>query len=364
MSMPPLIVIGPLPPPVHGVAISTALALANPILNNRFEVRHLDTTDARTIENLGRWDFTNVALGLKALAGLARRLRGRKGVVYLPLSENVGGFARDSLFIRLAALVGWKVTVHIRNSTFRDFYGARSRPFQWWIRTTLSRLTSMAVLGVTLRPLFDGLMDSSRIVVVPNGTPEAPQLNEVTDPDLVLYLSNLSSKKGIREGVDAALILVREHPTARVVFVGAWESQELARELKARAAPAKGRIEFRPPITGEAKERLLASCAVLLFAPAWGEGHPRIVLEAICRGLPLVTSDRATIAETVTDGREAFVLPDPVPEHLAARILQLLGDEALRTRMGEAARQRYLAAYTQERADMRLADWLAAVAAP
>jgi glycosyltransferase involved in cell wall biosynthesis len=356
-----LIIIGPLPPPTHGVAISTGLALANTSLRDRFDVEHIDTTDPRPLANIGAWDVMNVFLGLRGLARLIRRLRGRKGVVYLTLSENLGGFLRDSLFIHAAALANWNIAVHIRNSTFRDFYGARGVLARWWIRRTLRRISGLAVLGNRLRPLFDGFVAPERISVVPNGTPDVARNSFERDQNFVLYLSNFLEEKGIVEAVEAALIVVERNPDARVLFVGEWIDGALEQELRARAESAGDRIKFRPPAFGEEKERLLQSCSVLLFPPKWGEGHPRIVLEAICRATPLVTTNRATIPETVTDGESAFIVDYPEPRELADRVLQLLEDDTLREAMGRAARARYEANYSQPIADQRLAAWLTGV---
>src|SRR5690349_8183564 len=100
----PLTVIGPLPPPFHGVAVSTSLIVSSPTVNEAFDVRHLDTSDRRAVQTIGRWDMKNVGLGLRHAVRLARMLAtGRRGVVYLPLSQNSGGFLRDSLLIWVAA---------------------------------------------------------------------------------------------------------------------------------------------------------------------------------------------------------------------------------------------------------------------
>jgi glycosyltransferase involved in cell wall biosynthesis len=87
------------------------------------------------------------------------------------------------------------------------------------------------------------------------------------------------------------------------------------------------------------------------------------VLEAIAAGLPVVTTNRGAIAETLTDGESGFILNEPVPEQLADRMIELLGDAKLRERMGNAGRARYLADFTQEEADRKLVDWLSDVAA-
>jgi glycosyltransferase involved in cell wall biosynthesis len=353
-----LIVVGPVPPPIHGVAISTTLVLENHLLRDQFEMEHLNTTDPRPVSNMGRWDVGNVAFGLRALAGLGWKLRGPKGLLYLPLSENRGGFLRDSLFINLAALRGWKVAVHIRNSLFRRFYDPQPRLFKFWIRLTFRRMTGLAVLGESLRTLFVGLFPTEEIAVVPNGTPAFDADGVEPNPNQVLYLSNFHRKKGVDVAVETALLVLSERPQTRFVFAGAWASGELERELRTLAAQGNGAIEFLPPVDGEVKRRLVASSWVLLFPVAWGEGHPRIVLEALAAGLPLVTTDRATISETVGDGEAGFVLSHPDPEDLADRLLTLLRDSELRTRMSHTARSRYRDRFRQAQADETLATWL------
>jgi glycosyltransferase involved in cell wall biosynthesis len=359
-ARPRLIVVGPIPPPTHGVAISTLLTVANPLLQQSFEIEHLDTTDARSLSNIGAWDPTNVFLGLRHLGMLIGRLRGRKGVVYLPVSQNAGGFLRDSLFINAAALAGWAVTVHLRGAVFREFYERSNPAMRWWIRFTLRRVASLAVVGFGLKSLFDGLMPADRIAVVPNGTPDVALDNGKRNPNRVLYLSNLVRDKGIVEAVDAALIVIGQNPDSEVVFAGDWDDAEVEREIRRRVGHRNDRIRFLSSVSGDEKERLLQSASVMLFPPRAPEGHPRVVLEAICRGIPLVTTHRGAIPETVSDGESAFVLPDPEPEALAERILRLLSDDALRERMGSAARLRYEQSYTQEIADRCLADWLRA----
>jgi glycosyltransferase involved in cell wall biosynthesis len=359
---PLLVVVGPLPPPLHGVAISTELALKNPLLREHFHVDHLNTTDRRGIANLGQWDLANVLLALGAAGRLAWKLRPSNGLLYLPLSENRGGFLRDSIFVQLAALRGWKVAIHIRNSLFREFYVSCGPVYRRWIRATLSRVDGLAVLGETLRHLFEGLVPDEIVSVVPNGTPDTHHVDVAPDPKRVLYLSNLSLKKGIDHAVDAALLVGARNESVRFLFVGEWESEEVERGIRSRVAADDNLIEFRAPVSGIDRDRLLCSAWLLLFPVSWGEGHPRILLESLAAGVPVVTTNRATIAETIVDGECGFVLEDPDPEALAERILNFLGDHELRKSMSVAARRRYLERYTQDKADRTLAAWLIAVA--
>jgi glycosyltransferase involved in cell wall biosynthesis len=358
MSKPRLIVVGPLPPPLHGVAVSTSLVLGSSPVRECFDVEHLDTSDHRPRSNVGRWDLENIWLGVRALADLCRRLNGSRGVVYVPISQNAAAFLRDSLFIWTAHLRGWKVAAHLRGSDFQTFYRRSSRPLQKWLGWTLRRIDSVAVMGSTLRWVFDGLLPAERIAVVPNGTPEPRPSKTSADPDHVLFLSNLRQRKGVEEAVEAALLVRSQRPSTRFTFAGEWEDVELEERLRARTASENGGIMFRSAVRGREKDELLASAAVFLFPPVQPEGHPRVVLEALAAGVPIVTTDRGAIRETVVDGESGFVLDEPQPALLAERVIALLEDDGLRREFSEAAHRRYRERFTQEHADKVLADWL------
>ena len=361
MTKPRLIVIGPLPPPIHGVTVSTSLVLANEALRGRFDIRHVDTSDHRDGSNIGRWDVINVSIGLKNIASLLRALRGKRGTVYLPISQSPGAFLRDSVLIRAARLRGWRIAIHLRGSEILRLYESQGRVFKWWARSTLGRVTAAAVMGESLRHVFGQLVPPDRVAVVPNGTPPPARRRSGSNGSTVLFLSNLRRRKGVVEAFDAACITAGQVPRARFVFVGAWEDEQLEMELRARAAPFGDRVQFRSPALGSTKDDLLSNASVFLFPPREPEGHPRVVLEALAAGLPVVATDQGAIAETIADGVNGFVLPSSDPEMLADRLTQLLLDEELRDRMSRAALATYESRFTQEIADRTLADWLQSV---
>ena len=149
-----------------------------------------------------------------------------------------------------------------------------------------------------------------------------PLDNSVRDTQCVVFLSNFRRRKGVIEALDAALMALREVPSARVIFVGDWE-EGLERELRSRGSENRG-SRVPPPGVRRAKDELLATAGILLFPPREPEGHPRVVLEAMAAGLPVITTDSGAIAETVRDGITGFVLPDPDPVELAVRLVSLL----------------------------------------
>jgi len=86
---------------------------------------------------------------------------------------------------------------------------------------------------------------------------------------------------------------------------------------------------------------LLAQAGVFVLCSRY-EGLPLSIIEAMCAGLPIVATDVGGVGELVEDGVNGFLVP-PDDQPALSRYLDLLqNDGALRVRMGQASRSRYL----------------------
>lgn len=354
-----LIVVGPLPPPYHGVSISTRLVLAGRALNRRFAVEHFDTSDHRTGTNVGKWEIRNAALAALALGRFARALRGTPGIVYLPISQGLPGLTRDALLVIIAARLGWRVALHLRGSELADVFRAQSTIVRRALARAFARVDAAAVLGESVRASLDGVIDPSRVSVVPNGTPDPGGRGWPAEPLTVLALSNYSERKGVLEAMDGALAATREEPSIRVVFAGDSSEPAVAARLRHLASQSEGRVVVRDPLLGSEKRRMLQSSAMLLFVPREPEGQPRVVLEAMAAGLPVITTDRGTIAETLGPGASKLVLDQPYPAQICQLILRIARDPDLRERISRSNRERFERHFTLAAADRALTAWLA-----
>jgi glycosyltransferase involved in cell wall biosynthesis len=79
------------------------------------------------------------------------------------------------------------------------------------------------------------------------------------------------------------------------------------------------------------------------------EGFGTMVLQAMAYGVPTVATSTGGLITMVKDGETGFLVPVGDHAALAARVLSLLTDPALRQRFGEAARQLAFSDYSLER---------------
>lgn len=79
------------------------------------------------------------------------------------------------------------------------------------------------------------------------------------------------------------------------------------------------------------------------------EGLPRVLLEAMWLGKPVVASDVVGPRELVVDGETGWLFPYGDRQALARHLSALIGDARLRTRMGQAGRRRIVQQFSIER---------------
>lgn len=88
------------------------------------------------------------------------------------------------------------------------------------------------------------------------------------------------------------------------------------------------------------------------------DGIPNVLVEAMASGLPVVTTSAGGVAELVRNERDGLVCDPGDVAEIAASLVRLLSDAALRSRLGAAARATVEAEYDIEAAADRLAQVL------
>ena len=115
------------------------------------------------------------------------------------------------------------------------------------------------------------------------------------------------------------------------------------REYALQAQPG---VCWRGSLSKSALASELRSAAIMAYPSTFKETFCLAVAEAQAAALPVVTSDRAALAERVSNGVDGFLIhgkPEHPPEYEAAfvaAVVRLLAEDDLWTRMGEEAAKR------------------------
>jgi len=110
-----------------------------------------------------------------------------------------------------------------------------------------------------------------------------------------------------------------------------------------RLGPRLRRLGYRTDIAA------LLAAADIFALPSHFEGLPMSVIEAMLCGLPVVATDIRGPREQVVQGETGFLVPPACVPDLAAALLALASDPALRERMGKAGRVRALEHHDEAR---------------
>jgi phosphatidylinositol alpha-1,6-mannosyltransferase len=178
----------------------------------------------------------------------------------------------------------------------------------------------------------------------------------VADRPLVLGLSRLVPRKGFDVLIDAVAGM---DPGVQLAIGGAGRD---AGRLERRAADRgiTGRCTFlgRVPDADLAGLYGCADVFAMVCRERWGgleaEGYGIVFVEAAACGLPSVAGRSGGSHEAVVDGETGFVVDPHDAGGVRAALDRLLGDDALRLRLGAAARKRAVEELTYDRQVGRL----------
>jgi glycosyltransferase involved in cell wall biosynthesis len=175
---------------------------------------------------------------------------------------------------------------------------------------------------------------------------EFSHLRQESIPPVVLLASRMIWDKGIKDFVQAASLLQKEGVDARFVIVGSPDpgNPDSIPESVLQNYNKEGVVEWwghRTDMPG-----IIGSAALVCLPTTYGEGVPKILIEAAAGGCAIVAYDVAGCREIVSDRDNGLLVPAGDVGRLAAAIRELLEDPERRAAMGLRGRKRVEAEFT------------------
>ncbi|MEU3752232.1 glycosyltransferase family 4 protein [Streptomyces olivoreticuli] len=302
----------------------------------------------------GRFDVVhdNQTLGYGLLGGTA--------ALGAPLVTTIHHPITVDRQLDLAAAADWK-----RRMSVRRWYG-----FTRMQKRVARRLPSvLTVSGSSRQEIVTHLgVSPGRVHVVPIGADTdlfSPDPSVAEIPGRIVTTSSADVPlKGLVHLVEALAAVRVQNPGAHLVVVGKRaEDGPVASAIRRHGL--EGAVEFVKGITDAELVDLVRS-AQISCVPSLYEGFSLPAAEAMATGTPLVATTGGAIPEVAgPDGETCLAVPPGDPGALAAALNRLLGDEALRRRLGAAGRERVLSRFTWRQAAIGTAErYRAAIALP
>jgi glycosyltransferase involved in cell wall biosynthesis len=232
---------------------------------------------------------------------------------------------------------------------------SRALPRRGAILKTFGLRPEVVFVADATRRLWEPVLRSAPTHIIPNGIAAHPieQFRaQAVSSDLrrriglpdkaraVVIVGTTCERKGQQIFVEAALKLLRHHAgDVHFLIIGAREGPYLDR---LRGTILHGGATERIHLIHESADVLAYYAIADVFCCcSFEESHPRVVLEAMAFGVPIVATSVWGIPEQVEDGVSALLVQPGDPLALAARIGELLEDPAQAVALGRAARQRF-----------------------
>ena len=158
-----------------------------------------------------------------------------------------------------------------------------------------------------------------------------------------LLIARMLRDKGIREFIEAAVILRKKYEDVEFWLLGSADDDNHSNNIKLKEIKQwekEGAIRYFVAADDVRPYICKSDCVVL---PSYREGTPRSLLEAMAMEKPIITTDAAGCIDTVNDGINGFLCKVKSPADLADKMENMINlPENSRIEMGKSGRKKIL----------------------
>jgi glycosyltransferase involved in cell wall biosynthesis len=288
-----------------------------------------------------------VVAGATFLLALAKLVwlwaTGRLGLMHVNLSVR-GSTVRKYTVSALAWWAGVPVIIHLHSGRFPEFYHSLPR----WAQSAVRRMFDRAACVIVPGKIWEDMLvrelgvERSNIRVMPNAVaePPPPPPRPLGGECHIVMLGRMGPPKGLPELMEALGSPQMRGLSWRITMAGDGDPDTYRKDAVARGIADK--VSIVGWLDGPQVAALLASADVLVL-PSRSENLPVAVIEALSYGVAVVTTPVGAIPEIVQNEVSALLVPVQDPAALATALSRLVADPRLRSRIGKAGHDAFLA---------------------
>lgn len=350
-----ILVIGGLPPPLHGASVYFKNIVDNEKLKENFKVLSLNISVNEDISTMTKFSIKKVILSMAYYVKLVFILVfNRIGIVYIQVSYPVFAFLKDSIFVLILKLfrkkvigavlgTGYKEIIDSKGKLLLKYYGFIFRKFNAFTTPSIYMLTND---GFTM----EMLKKSKELPFAINPiNPSMQSIKEVSFPFQILFMGNLHPGKGVFECLESISYVVKKYQRVKFIFAGEWSSRE--DEVRANKIIEENDVssycEIIGTISGEEKKKYFEESQIFLLPTYYhSEGLPLALLDAMSFGLYIITTKHAAIPSVIIDSFNGVCCKQRDSKDLADKIINAIKEKVETDRIRQQAIKCFYSNYT------------------
>lgn len=156
-----------------------------------------------------------------------------------------------------------------------------------------------------------------------------------SDAPKLIIVCRQEKGKGTDIVLESLPLILKEFPQATLDIVGDGSFLPQLKEIARRLGVEK-RVIFHGKVSPKNVLELLKLADLFCF-PTASEGFPKVILEALANGLPVVTTPVSVLPQLIGKTQSGRILATTTAKSLAEAVIEIYGDENLYNRMSENA---------------------------
>lgn len=264
-------------------------------------------------------------------------------IVHIHMAEK-GSTFRKGRVARWSKKRNKKVIIHLHAGPFMAWYNTVSNERQEKIRKIFGYADQVLVLGEYWKKELVKIIPENKMMVLYNGVicPDVNQYN-MNAKDIV-YFGVMRKEKGTYDLIRAIAKINNQMPKDMKVVLCGNDLEGTVPETVEKEG-LKDRIELPGWVTGNKKEEIYRN-AMIDVLPSYYEGLSMTVLEAMARGIPIITTNISTMPELLDDVN--LFTPGDI-DALSSSILRLINCEDERRKSSESEYDRARKCFSVDR---------------
>jgi glycosyltransferase involved in cell wall biosynthesis len=153
----------------------------------------------------------------------------------------------------------------------------------------------------------------------------------------IVFCGRLVRNKGLFELLEAVKIVKEKYPSIKLTIVGTGPLEEKLKRISHSLGLSRS-VDFKGWVPEDRVVAEIYNRAIALVMASYNEGGPRVTLEAMACGTPVISTKVGIMKELIKDGENGlFTTGDP--EDIAGKIIFLLENDKIREKIAINGRE-------------------------